>query len=157
MCFSQYQYGQIILKYHMCAIPGLYVIPQIFENVWLLFCERVWYIWCLHDSFTPKLYYHAGWIFPLIPSQYFHAYSLRNSLWTTGCPIIKFTFLIDHYLSLLILHRYCWVSATFVLISPFKRTMFQCSSMFSFWDMKCSLVYQHFRSFRTSNFDGPGK
>ena len=38
----------------------------------------------------------------------------------------------DHYLSPLIWHRDCSVLEIYVLISPFKRAMFLCSSMFTF-------------------------
>ena len=83
----------------------------------------------------------------------------HNSHWTkcynqgTGCPIIKFTFLIYKFLSPLILLRDCSVLEIFVLISPLKKTMFKCSSMFTFRYMKHSMENIHFWSFYTPKFD----
>ena len=54
----------------------------------------------------------------------------------TGCPIIKFTFLINQFLSPLILLRDCSVLEIYVLISLFKITMFEYSSMFTLRDVK---------------------
>ena len=73
----------------------------------------------------------------------------------TGCPMIKFIFTIHQFLRPLILLRDCSVLDIYVLISPFKRTMFECSSMFTFRDIKHSIEYPHFQSFCTPNFIGP--
>ena len=59
----------------------------------------------------------------------------------TGCSIIKFTFWIDQFLNPLILVRDCSVSEIFVLISHFKRTIFECSSIFTFRVIKHSIEY----------------
>ena len=49
----------------------------------------------------------------------------------TGCPIIKFTFLIYQFLRPLIWLRDCSVLEIYVFISPFNRTMFEYSSLFT--------------------------
>ena len=44
-----------------------------------------------------------------------------------------------------------------ILISPFKRTMFENPSMLTFQDMKHSIEYLHIQCFYTPNFDSPEK
>ena len=83
--------------------------------------------------------------------------SVPSAELNTGCPIIKFTLLIYQFLSPLILLRDCSVQEIYVLISPFKRTMFDYSSIFTFRDMKNSIEYPHFVNFYTPNFDAPEK
>ena len=72
-----------------------------------------------------------------------------------GCPIIKFTFLKDKCLSPLTLFRDCLVLKIYVLIWPIKRTMFECSSMFTLQIMKHSIAYLCFQGFYVANFNGP--
>ena len=75
----------------------------------------------------------------------------------TGCPMIKFIFTIHQFLRPLILLRDCSVLEIYVLISLFKRTLFEDSSMFTFRDTKYSIEYSHFQRFITPNFDGSEK
>ena len=67
-------------------------------------------------------------------------------IYQTECPIIKFTISIDQYLRPLISLRDCSVLEIFVLISLFKRAMFDCSSKFTFQDMKRSIEYPRFKA-----------
>ena len=90
------------------------------------YTKRMWTPWFVFDN-IPKNFLDSMFFWSLI----FGSKIFLNPKYT-GCPIIKFTFLIDHYLSPLILLRDCSVLEIYVLISSFKITMFLCSIMFTF-------------------------
>ena len=61
---------------------------------------------------------------------------------------------LHQFLSPLILLTDCSVLEIYVLISPFKKAMFEYSSIFTFRDMKQSIDLPHFQSLFAPNLYG---
>ena len=106
---------------------------------------------------VPTLSEHVHFKYISCIFQVYFSYNTSLSKSYNKSDMIKVTFIIEQFLSHLILLKDCSVLKIYVFISPFKRAMFENLSMFTIRDMKHLIKYPHFQSFYTPNLYCPEK